>query len=219
MIGRFALKPADGGPEDEVKFINVRWTRDPDSLWPHYQFSSELYFIYPAVWLAGAFGGGVLDIRIMGALHAAVYLAAFVMLLLLTRRIAGPARYLIPAAVILVMGDAAYVTYFDSFHLDAAALVFTACAVAAALHMALSPGARPGCFVVFCAASFLLIASKAQHAIAVLPLGALAVRHALWFRQREPRILGLALAGALPIAFSCRSIPREAPSRKRRLSM
>jgi hypothetical protein len=122
VIGKFGYGPEP--PEAPVASISLKYIRDPSyrvKSWE--QRSTEDLFVKLALWVNRVVSkDGKLDIRVMGLLHAAVFLAALAWLLHVTQSL--PARPFIWTALVLVTTDVAYVSYFNAFYAEASSYVF-----------------------------------------------------------------------------------------------
>ena len=97
--------------------------------------SSELIPISAAVLIGWWFSSEIFDIRILGAIHALLWIGCFAALMPLLRPLTGwRRRNLIAAAAVFVFTDASYVAHFNSFYTDVAGFVFLAWAVVLWLH-------------------------------------------------------------------------------------
>jgi hypothetical protein len=164
VAGRFALTPASPSEQDTFLFWIREWKVDEARRWVSQYWGAE-------VWLARAAlvfeRGGRFDMRWMGLVHAAIF-AVFAWWMagaIGNRRWAG-------IAAVLAFTDAAYVTYFQSFYFDAAAilgflLMFAAWLCGAPVGMA--------------AGGTLLALSKGPHAPAAMLIAV------LWLLSREKR--------------------------------
>ncbi len=113
VVGRFALKPIDAGPQPTFLYFNRVWAKQPEAEWvsPYWGIATSLTRL--ALWLGGR---EIFDIRWLGLVYVLLFtLAAW----WLCR---GHWATVLLAA--LLFTDAAYVTYWQSFYFDAAAIVF-----------------------------------------------------------------------------------------------
>jgi len=128
VSGHFAI----GYPPDvEARYAPVKFQHAKRYDY-HSEFrSSETMLAAVAAGLSSLLAkSGDFDIRCIGAVHAALFLAAIFLLLPVLAHFFGPrARIAILAAIALVFGDVMYVSVFNSFYMDAAAMVFLALAV------------------------------------------------------------------------------------------
>jgi hypothetical protein len=185
--GRFACGPKDGGASNFTYFV-PDYEFGPQYYWKSDVFSTENLLAAAPVLLVRATGARVFNIRWLGALHAALYIAAFYSLLLYLRRF-GPARQFAVAAVAtLLFCDVGYVAYFNSFFSDTAALLGAALMMTAALRLTAQDAPGRSDLFVFVMASALFIASKSQHAV----WGFLPALFVLWITWRHAvRIAGI----------------------------
>jgi hypothetical protein len=152
----------------ETNFVHFQ----PDYIWSARNYWNSPYHSSESTlaWLATRFAGAThesaaFDIRWLGAIHAALCLAAFGVLLAGLR--GRGLRVQAASAVIplLAFTDVCYTAYLNSFFMDAAALCGLLLMAAAAVWMMASapPNTAPLC--VFTLAALLFVTSKAQHAV------------------------------------------------------
>src|SRR6202021_166008 len=135
------------------------------------EFRSSEYLI-----AAGAFGlseiilrTGEVDIRIIGAIHSALFLLAIYLFLPVLPYYFGPrAGVAIVLTIALVLCDVMYVSLFNSFYMDAAALVFFPLPAVFFLRSVLWKRSADVIGLAIC--STLLAGAKAQHAVLAIPL-------------------------------------------------
>ncbi len=113
VAGRFALTPADPGPQPTFHFFHRLWRNEPNALWVSPYWGIEVWLTQAALWLNQT---KPFDIRWLGLIHVLIFGGA--VWLLIQKRIAAN------LFAILAFTDAAYVTYFQSFYFDAASIVF-----------------------------------------------------------------------------------------------
>ncbi|MEW6336776.1 MAG: hypothetical protein AB1625_05175 [Acidobacteriota bacterium] len=159
------------------------WALGPPGVWSGY-VTSELPFAAAAT-LAGRLVGRPdrMDLRLLGAVHLAAWLAACAWLLHGLRRFPLAVRATAGAALAVIVTDVGYVAYANSFYSEPSSLLFLLLVVAAALPFA--SGECP-CLAaapwLLAAAMAGLVAAKAQNAALALPLAAL-----LWVLVRRGR--------------------------------
>src|SRR5579864_8653776 len=165
IIGQFDVGNPLAG-KDFNRFIEIRYVVDPKYRYESRFYSSELLLFAAAFAMNSVVGpSGTFDLRVMGAVHAAVFLLAFYLFLPLVRSFSPLLRWVVLAITVLVLTDVMYVSYFNSFYMDTAALLFLLLSVVSflrALHWQ-----RPADRWLFVVSAALLIASKTQH----YPLG------------------------------------------------
>ncbi len=191
MCGRFSLiaEPASAG--DAPAFVSLRYVRDPKAFWVSDNFSTEIALIRAALSISDLLGSDAFDIRLLGAVHAAFFLAGFGGLLLVLRRLSDRAAVIAALLAFFVLGDVCYLSYCSTFFTDAAALAFVFPAMVCALAIALHRQCPVWLLVLFAACVCLFSLSKGQHA---LPAVLLAVYLVIVARKRWVIALGLAAA-------------------------
>jgi hypothetical protein len=186
-------------PEGERHFSRwVRvWALGPPGVWSGY-VTSELPCAALAT-LAGRLIGSPerMDLRLLGAVHVAAWLAACAWLLHGVRRFTLAVRATAAAALAVIVTDVGYAAYANSFYSEPASLLFLLLVVAAALPFARDDTARSASAQWSLAAVLAgLIAAKAQNAALALPLAVLPwflVRGEARGRRRLAAALGCAL--------------------------
>ena len=201
MVGRFSLGPEIGDNSDEYKYFTPRWVYDRKDFWIAGNRSSELILIAQALVIGSWFSTQVFDIRILGAIHALLWIGCFAALLPLLWRLNGRIRYATAIAALFILADASYVAHFNSFHTDTAAFLFLAWALVLWLHFVVRDRPSPGLFALFCLAAILCISSKPQHAPLGLFLWLLAIRAALSFAGVWRKTAALAIGTLLPLTI------------------
>ena len=191
----------------ETNFIHFQ----PDYVWSARNYWNSTYHTSESAlgWLATRFAGAThegaaFDIRWLGALHAALCLAAFGVLLAGLRamspgrgRIAQAAPALVP---LLIFTDVCYTAYLNSFYMDAVALCGLLLMVAAAVWMAAHTAPRAAPLVVFTLAALLFVTSKTQHALWMGLPAALLIAQGIHWNARRWRALAWSAAGLVLLA-------------------
>ncbi len=174
VIGRFDV----GNPFDDkdfFRFADVHYVIDPKYHWESHFYSSEVLLF------ATAFGLNVLlgnsdsfDIRLMGAVHAGLFFLTFYLFLPVVSRLSAALRFAVLLIILVMFTDVMYVSYFNSFFMDTAALLFLLLSVVAFLRALLwQRSADRWMFVV---SAVLLITSKTQHYPLGIPIALLLAR-------------------------------------------
>jgi len=173
VAGRFGLSAIDPGGQKTFHFFERLWLRDAGAVWVSPYWGVEVWIARAALWLAPA---NPFDIRWLGLLHTCIF-GAFAWLILGKNPIAN-------AFAIFAFTDAAYVTYFQSFYLDTASLLFLLLFLAAWMRGLPIP-------MTIAALGFAL--SKGPHAPAALLLAALLLGQRRW--RFAPAALALLIGG------------------------
>jgi len=165
--------------EDEFSYLIRTWHFDRAARKDLEFVSSEQGLAWIAVRLDRIFRhDGRFDIRMMGAVHAALYLLAFYLLLpLLPRRAAIVTALLL----IVIFAGAMCVEWMNTFYMDAATLVFLM--LAAVFYLRAVAWGRRGDQIAFVACAILMAGSKAQHAVLAVPLAALILCEPRWRKR------------------------------------
>ena len=197
----------------------------------YYVFFRTRYAIAPAGWFRGGYhssetllalaarsahllfgGGGVFDIRTLGAIHAALFLLAVGGILRACRGLALSTQLVVAALLVFFFTDVGYAAPFNSFYSQTASLIFLLLTCAAAAEGVRRGGLDGGPLLAYFAAALLFTASKPQEAPSALILAAYGVRLAapaprrawrssaavfavllcafgVWYASRSPRTL------------------------------
>ena len=197
VLGKLSICPVDREKQDNIYLVTDYFVDPVQCTWDTGLVSTEVPLAMAARYLSAPFTGEKnFDLRALAALHLAVLLLAFGVLLSITSR-AGPAvRYGIPIVFILIFSDVAYTCYLNSVYLDAPAFVFLVATTAMAAAAFLDHRSRwvsAGYAVCGAALAF----SKSQHAILGLVFAALAVVLSFRPARRTIRIEWAAVAALL----------------------
>jgi hypothetical protein len=165
---------------------------DPDCQYDPGVTTIERPMVGVGLWMSRLLmGEGKFDLRYLAALHLAVLLMGFAVMLSLTRRARPLLRWGIPILFILIFSDIAYTGYLNSAYLDAPAFVFLVLVVAIA---------AVACFncqswlvlLAYVIAVLCLVFAKAQHAVLGSIFAVLAVVFAFRSTTRVRRIQWIA---------------------------
>ncbi len=164
VIGRYSLGPAQPSEQDTFHFFIREWKRDPSKLWISPYWGIEVWLTRAALLFERA---GHFDIRWLGLIHTLVFgWGLWHLSALVTRR-----AWLLGLVAALAFADAAYVSYFQSFYFDTAAIVFGFLFFSAWLRNSLDADRGPQFAMICGAAGFAL--SKGPHAPAMLLMAAI----------------------------------------------
>jgi hypothetical protein len=213
MVGRFALGPESLDSSEEYKYFTPRWVYNREFHWVSENHSSELILITAALLVGWEFSSFVFDIRILGAIHALLWIGCFAALLHLLRPGSGWRAMLAGLAALFIFTDVSYVAYFNSFYTDTAALLFLSWAIVLWLYFVSRRPPSVLFYLLFCVAGILAVASKSQHAFLAPFLFILAVVGAFMFETGMRKIAALAFA-FLILAAAVRSFTQTVEQEK-----
>ncbi len=213
MIGRFSLAPGSLDSSEENKYFTSRWVYKQSYQWVSDNYSSELILISAALLIGWEFSSAVFDIRILGAIHALIWIGWFAALLPLFARLERWRAFVPALAALFIFTDVSYVAYCNSFHTDTAGFLFLSWAVVLWLHFLLRGRPSVKLHLMFCVASILCVGSKPQHAVLGPFLFTLAVLAAVTFQGR-PRKIAAAVFGVLILLAAFDSYIKIAPTDK-----
>jgi len=199
LIGRFSLGPWHPDSPGQYAYLTTAWIYDRPYFWVSDNYSSELLPISAAVLIGWLFNSYHFDLRVLGAIHALLWIGCFAVFLLVLRRMQAWSSSAAAIAALLILTDASYVAFCNSFYMDAAAFLFLAWSVV--LWLLMITRARPSLplFLAFSVAAALCTMSKSQHAPLALPLFALALIAAFSFEGPKRRLGAIALAAIIPL--------------------
>ena len=121
---------------DEVRFADTRYRFDPQVNYFGGFYSSETLLVPAALGLNAILSkDGAFDVRSMGLVHGAMFLAAFYLLLTLLSEAPWGLRWLVGGLALAAFGDVMYVAYLNSFYTDVAAYLFLLLSVVLALRV------------------------------------------------------------------------------------
>jgi hypothetical protein len=176
----------------QPRFLYVEPKTDPSGF-----RTSETLLVKIAVEAGKVFSGAELfDVRLLGAVHAAILLAALGMLVASARGLAAPAQALLGALAVFFFTDVGYVAPFQSLYSQTASFLFLL-VTAAIVALAIARGRLAGAWLpvyFLCAAVF--VCSKPQESVQAVLLAPLGVRLA-WSGPRRARVAAVLMAAAL----------------------
>jgi hypothetical protein len=192
MIGRFGYGPEDKGSIWDA-FVKRKYVPDPSFRYPTLeQPGSEYLFVGPAVALSKLFSAdGKLDIRLMGLVHIAAFLAAFGYLVWAT----PPLVWL---AGLFILTDVGYAAYWNSFYAEPASCIFLILLIAESVRICARREASAGQVLRWSIWAALLVLAKSQNLPLALALAAFAL--GFWRWRKSAAVAGcciIILAGAL----------------------
>jgi len=160
--------------KDVSRFADFKYVVDSKYHWDSQFYSSELLLFAAAFGLDSISGKpDTFDLRLMGAIHAAIFLLAFYRLLPLLKPLRPALRILLLGLILLFFTDVMYVGYFNSFFMDTGALLFLLLTVVSFLRAL--RWQRPVDRWLFVASSMLLVTSKTQHFLLGIPIALLLI--------------------------------------------
>jgi len=158
--------------KDVVRFADLKYVVDSKYHWDSRFYSSELLLFAAAFGVDSIHGKpDTFDLRLLGAVHAAIFLLAFYRLLPLLTPLRPAIRTALLCLILLFFTDVMYVGYFNSFFMDTAAFLFLMLAAVSFLR-ALRWQKLLDRWL-FVASSMLLVTSKTQHFLLGIPIAVL----------------------------------------------
>jgi hypothetical protein len=149
--------------DDEARFAATHYQFDPRVNYFGGFYSSGILLLPPALVLNAVFSkDGAFDVRFLGLIHGALFLAALALFLPLLNDASAGLRWLIGGLAVGMFGDVMYVAYLNSFYSDVPAYLFLLLAVVLGLRVV--RWRRRADWILLGVASLFLVTSKAQHA-------------------------------------------------------
>jgi len=198
MIGRFGYGPEDKSPDLKFMYVVRKYSPDSKFRYPDWeQFNSEYLFTASAVAVNRvASKDGKLDITVMGMVHALAFLAALARLFWVTRRLRSAPVLWIGALIVLT--DAAYTAYWNSFYAEPAMCIFFLLLAAEGIAIWQSADVTTAQLTRFTLWAVLWVLAKPQNAPAGAVLATFALRMRWWAGKRRAK--RAAVAGCAAIA-------------------
>jgi hypothetical protein len=188
LLGRHSLGPVESEDTGTFAYVIQHYEINPKYFWESLHVSSERIPLAVAVQLFRWSGQQVFDIRIMGAIHAALLLTAFAVFFYRLRGERPLVQWMTGSLAVWIFTDIAYVSYLNSFYMDASAIVFLLILVAL-----LAKAETQVAWVAATVAACLFVTAKSPHTPVALALAGY-LAYSLWKRHRW-------LAIALPTAL------------------
>lgn len=158
--------------------------------------SSELIFVKAGLLLDGLVSqAGTFDLRALGILHAAAFLAGLALALVATRTLPQPSRWISAILMLLVFTDVGYVAYLNSLYREPAAMVFLTLSGGCALLYIRARKPSLELLLAYFVAAALFVAAKPQYApqaILLAVFGMLLSRRWSWKSYRRWVSVGMA---------------------------
>lgn len=210
ITGRFNLYPPVEDLRDSAfRYINLQYDFRSDSHIETGFHSSETLLIRLALLLNRAVApSGVFDLRVMGVVHAALFLTAFALLVPLLGGVRAGPRIALLALAVLIFCDVSFSAMYNSFYLDAGTFVFLMLAIVTLLRAVVRQRRVDTYLALLCC--LLLVTAKTQHALLAVPLAVFLVweRRALWPRHA---LLASALAALCVVGGGAYALAEGSP--------
>ncbi|MBI4902064.1 MAG: hypothetical protein HY820_00410 [Acidobacteria bacterium] len=178
----FQLRPSDHADPDDFfanpdrffRYVVQTWRFTAKPSTAQFMPTSEILLAAPTILVNHLLSkDGTYDIRLIGGTHALLLLAALYSLWPCLLALPGARRRLVCAILLLVAGDVMYVSYFNSFYTDTAALLFFVLSVAFFVRFMQATGNPTTNGVLILAFLLLFIVAKAQHSFSGIILATL----------------------------------------------
>lgn len=212
LMDQTGLSYALPGPRHgDFDFVELNFLMDQPREPAAGYVSSELIFVNSALLLEKVLSSNALfDLRSLGALHAAAFLACLLFVLSTARYLPRPSRWIVGVLVLIVFTDVGYVAYLNSLYREPAALIFLTLTLACAFRCIVRPPqANLRLLLAYFAAAALFVTAKPEYAPQSLLLAAFGVRLAYRVGRRPHRLAaaGMAVVVCLFAASSYASQP------------
>ncbi len=197
VLGKLSICPVDREKQDNVYLVTDYFVDPVQCTYDVGLVSTEVPLTIAATYLSAPFTGEKnFDLRALAALHLAVLVLAFGVLLSVTRRAGTAVRYGVPILFIAIFSDVAYTCYLNSVYLDAPSFVLLLATAAFAAAASLNHGSR-WISAGYAVCGVALVFTKSQHAILGLIFAALALVLAFRPARRAIRIEWAVIAALL----------------------
>ncbi len=165
IAGRLSLGPADSRAQ-KFAYFESDYVRDRRYHWDSRLPSSEMIPAKVASAVEKAIGDRRrFDIRWLGAVHAAIFVGFYFLLLKLLRPLRSWRWLLLAPVALWIFADVAFVAYFNSFYTETAALLGAMIATVMAVHLLKAEKAQPIPLILFTLGALFFVTSKVQHGI------------------------------------------------------
>jgi hypothetical protein len=208
IIGHFGYGPEDKSPELKYAFVQRTYVPDPTYRQRDWeQWTSEYLFVGSALLLNKVISkDGKLDIVVMGLVHMTVFLAAFARLLAVTR---SPLLWI---GALLVLTDAGYVAYWNSFYPEPASCLFFLLLLTESLAICKAARVSRLHITRWSLWGFLWVMAKAQNALLGVVLALFVFRLHTWRKTRSIWRSSIPAAGLIAIAAVVNIMTVPAPT-------
>lgn len=176
-------------------YLHRTFVVQPETRWRFYA-SSEILFAHLGYllnkWISKS---GLFDIRILGFVHSAFFLAALLLVLRAGKEMQVPLLGIFSFFLILFFCDAGYIAYFNSFYAEPATLIFLLFTVGFGLKVIFQQDAHLTYLLAFFITGILFIGAKHQNSILGALLALFMLRLAFVWPQKRWRFVSILLAG------------------------
>ncbi len=161
ITGRFDLY----APIHRVyEYVDTIYEIRPDKHWVSEFYSTEILLVVPALWLNALISkADTFDLRFIGVVHGALFLAALWLFTPLIETRPRWMRWSIYFLVLLFFCDVVYVSSLNSFYMDEPAYLFLLLSIV--FYLRLLRWQRKRDAILLIVSAFLLAGSKTQHAL------------------------------------------------------
>jgi hypothetical protein len=168
VAGRLCIGRADV-LSSYFDYFYADYTREAHYCWDSQIPTSELVLAGTASSIEKKIGDRLrFDIRWLGAIHAIVFMAAWLLLQRALRPLYGAAWWIAMAAAIWIFLDVGYISYLNTFYTDTSAILGAITMLAAAVWMLSEISLQTAPALWFTAGASLFLAAKPQHAALAL---------------------------------------------------
>lgn len=166
VTGPLQLIPAAPVPHSEryFEYVIPVWRHDPNEPVKVRLYTSTILPTAVVFYGTTIFTGGLLGIRLVGLMHSLLFLAA---LWLVAPVVRSPTVWM---ALLAVLCDVAYFSYFNSFYMDTGSFLYLMLSVACYARLAARHGNQYWNIAGLFACLLLLLTSKLQHTFLLAPI-------------------------------------------------
>lgn len=161
VIGRFGL---NAKVYRTYEFVDTVYEFHPERRWVSEFYSTEIPLAIPALALNSLFSqAGTFDLRFIGIVHGALFLAALWLFAPLLANASRALRLCLYVLVLLIYSDVIYVSGLNSFYMDEPAYLFLLLSAVLYLRLLCWRKKQDAILLLLCA--LLLVTAKTQHAL------------------------------------------------------
>lgn len=217
MMSKFGLEHGAQSREDRYfGYVDSIYVPDPVSA-AHYQevwrgtwISSEMVFMFAAVWLNRLSGlGSTFHLQYLGFVHLVAFLAGAWLLLIGTRSMSRNKRIAGAILALIMFLDVGYISYFNSAYTESSSILFLMLLLAGAMPMLHGRRYSEGWIVLYFLSAVLLCCSRYPNVILYPVLALSGILLAIHSRSRISITIALlaAVSGSYPVTRFMREAP------------
>lgn len=158
--------------------------------------STQIILVTVARFIGQLFNGSAFDVRVLGAMYAALLLTAGYLLIKYNKTETRITAIVLAALMLLIFSDIGYLAYFNSLFGEPVSFVFLLLSIALGLLLTKQEKPSNKMLALFFVSVLFLVCSKTQNAPIGIGFALIGLRYAWLKEDRSWRKLALILAGA-----------------------